>query len=72
VGRSQEAVPKSSLPETTSAENLVRYIGGKCLATSRGEAADAINAQLRDFSGFTGHGDEAHWQVEQLDGKSVG
>jgi hypothetical protein len=34
--------------------------------------ADAINAQLRDFSGFTGHGDETHWQVEQLDGKSVG
>jgi hypothetical protein len=34
--------------------------------------ADAINARLRDFSGFMGHGDEAHWQVEQLDGKSVG
>lgn len=46
MGRSQEAVPKPSVPETTSAENLVRYIGGKCLTTGRGEAWREIKASI--------------------------
>jgi len=34
------------VPETTSAENLVRYISGKCLATGRGEAWREIKASV--------------------------
>jgi AraC family transcriptional regulator len=34
------------VPETTSAENLFRYVGGKCLATSRGEAWREIKASV--------------------------
>jgi NADPH:quinone reductase-like Zn-dependent oxidoreductase len=34
------------VPETTSAENLVRYVGGKCLATGRGEAWREIKASV--------------------------
>ena len=34
------------VPETTSAEYLVRYVGGKCLATGRGEAWREIQASI--------------------------
>jgi len=34
------------VPETTSAENLIHYVGGKCLATGRGEAWREIKASV--------------------------
>jgi len=34
------------VPETTSAENLFRYVGGKCLAAGRGEAWRDIKASV--------------------------
>jgi hypothetical protein len=34
------------VPETTSVENLFRYVGGKCLATGRGEAWREIKASV--------------------------
>jgi AraC family transcriptional regulator len=37
---------RMQVPETTSAEGLERYVGGKCLLTCRGEAWQEIKASL--------------------------
>jgi hypothetical protein len=34
------------IPEAISAESLIRYVGGKCLATGRGDAWREIKASV--------------------------